>query len=303
MNNKMMIKYELSIEGQKQSLLNGGNGKQSQEIEITEITKDFLDIATINSNGSVILNIDWTTPDVTAIKVDFQIEKVDFPGYGNRKTLKKYLVRDSQKTPKFDSEQTANKLIQWFQINRKEYNQKKEELQKEVNQLNINFENELNQLKQESEKAYELYYQCEEETKKRKEEEEKEKKIEREQKEQEKLNWINEFGSDHLKKAVKLQYDCQRQYILERSKIEYPEFVIDFNNNAEWNERSNPSETAIDEVFNLVETGINAFVVWLTDYPSYNIDRYDDPYNDCDFEPCEAIVIANYLGKYNLVKY
>jgi hypothetical protein len=127
-----------------------------------------------------------------------------------------------------------------------------------------------------------------EEAARRKEEEEKtaaEKKAAAE----EKAAWIRAHGSDFLKRAYALGYDCQRQYVTERAEMEVPGSQVDFNDVLAWKSRSCPSEEALEMVEELISKGYNAEVVWLTDAP------------DLD-EPCEAVVIHNYLGKYNLVR-
>ncbi len=111
--------------------------------------------------------------------------------------------------------------------------------------------------------------------------------------EKEKQIWITEHGSDYLKRATKLNYNCQRKYITERVALEYPDYQIDFDERAEWKDRSCPSLAALDEVEELIEAKVKAKVVWLT----RQIENDDYPW-----DPCEAVVIQEYLSKYNLVK-
>lgn len=108
----------------------------------------------------------------------------------------------------------------------------------------------------------------------------------KEAREAERLAWIEAHGSDYLQRAVRLGYNCQRQYVTERAGLEFPDFQVDFDDKAEWRSRSCPSEEALVEVETLIEAGHNAEVVWLIPEP----------------DPCEAIVVKEYLGKYNLVK-
>lgn len=121
----------------------------------------------------------------------------------------------------------------------------------------------------------------------------------RERLEKEKLAWISEYGSDYLQRAVKLGYNCQRQYVTERAAKEFPGYALDFNNNATWKDRACPSMAALEEVERLIRQDYDAEVVWLTE-PIQEPEYSDDDY--CCFEPCETIVVRNYLGKYDLVK-
>lgn len=123
---------------------------------------------------------------------------------------------------------------------------------------------------------------------------------EKEAKEAEKTTWIAAHGSDYLKDAASLGYNCQRQYVTERAALEFPDFAADFDNNIKWNDRACPSPETLAEVKALVEAGYNALVVWLTDDGKGR--EYDDE-NWEEFEPCEAIVIRDYLGKYDLIKF
>lgn len=113
--------------------------------------------------------------------------------------------------------------------------------------------------------------------------------------------WINEHGSDHLRRAFARGHDCQRPYVIERAAKEAPGYVVDFENSAEWKARSYPSVAALDEVDGLEKSEPplgDTEIVWLTSAAKASRDD-DDLYG---YEPCEAIVIRNYLGKYILVK-
>lgn len=122
-------------------------------------------------------------------------------------------------------------------------------------------------------------------------------KAEREAREQEKTDWITSHGSDHLRRAHKLGYDCQRKYVTERANQEFPDFAVDFNEWARWQSRACPSKDALDIVEKLIEQGHNAECVWLV-HPPYGMG--EDEYPD-DFDPCEAVVVKDYLFKHTLV--
>lgn len=115
-------------------------------------------------------------------------------------------------------------------------------------------------------------------------------------KEAERREWIEAHGSDFLRKAVGAGYDCQRRYVTERVAIEHPGAVVDFEEHADWRDRSCPSEAALDKAL-----AVEGEVVWLTDYPlarKLGEHEYDD-YED--FEACEAVIVHDYLGKYRVV--
>jgi len=120
----------------------------------------------------------------------------------------------------------------------------------------------------------------------------------RERRKAEKQAWIAQHGSDRLRKAVELGYDCQRLYVTERVQSELPEFEIDFKDTADWCTRSCPSEEALNIVLECRNQGFDAKVVWLTDPPSSGHNDDGDDY----FEPCEAVVVEGYLDKYTLVR-
>lgn len=113
---------------------------------------------------------------------------------------------------------------------------------------------------------------------------------ERARRDAEKADWIAAHGSDHLKRAVAAGHDSQRRYVTERAAAEYPGYEVDFDDEAGWKSRSFPSEAALDEA---EKSG--GEVVWLTTRPAAR--EYDD-----EDQECEAVVVSNFLGKYDLIK-
>jgi hypothetical protein len=107
--------------------------------------------------------------------------------------------------------------------------------------------------------------------------------------------WALAHGSARLRKCVEQGYDCQRLYVVERAAMEYPGYVVDFDDAAEWRARSGPSEAALDEA-----ARVGGEVVWLTRVP------YDDgapeEYLAAWEGEVEAVVIHDYLGRYDLIK-
>jgi hypothetical protein len=113
------------------------------------------------------------------------------------------------------------------------------------------------------------------------------------------LGWINQHGSDRLKRAKTGVYNCQRLYIEERVALEFPEFDLDYSDDLSTKDRSCPSVNALNELDRYPQGRI----VWV----KLRHDRSDDDeyeYEDeDDYNGEEAIVIEDYLGSYTLVKY
>lgn len=119
--------------------------------------------------------------------------------------------------------------------------------------------------------------------------------------EAEKSRWIEAHGSEYLRRAcIEHGYDCQKRYVIERAAIEAATYIVDWHDGAEWKSRSCPSETALDELEIAASLYLGvAEIVWLT-APAQPERSTDDEYEP--FDPCEAVVIRGYLGKYDLVK-
>lgn len=120
-----------------------------------------------------------------------------------------------------------------------------------------------------------------------------------------KAAWVAAHGSDHLRRACARGHDCQRLYVMERAALELPGYTVDFEDNAAWKARSCPSKAALDEAERVEMLDlrpadeIEVRIVWLT-APAQD-ERDEDGYGD-EFEACEAVVVRDYLGKYNLVR-
>jgi hypothetical protein len=115
-----------------------------------------------------------------------------------------------------------------------------------------------------------------------------------------KAAWIETHGSDHLQRAFARGHDCQRLYVLERAAVELPGYVVDFEDNAEWKARSCPATDALDEAERVEKLGLpigSVEIVWLTSAAKASRDD-DDLYG---YQPCEAVVVHEYLGKYDAV--
>jgi hypothetical protein len=272
---KARIIYSLSEKGRKASILAGGNGKEKQELE-TDITPELLELAEVTREGDVVLNLSRTRPNTAIINSDGTIEKCYMSSAGNNT---------------FDEPQTVEQLIAWEKARIENLEKRVASLQPEAEEKKAQYE------KAQAAKEERL-------AREKREREELRRQIvaaeqERAEKAQaEKDDWISRYGSDYLKRATALGYNCQRQYVTERLAHELSEFELDFDNRMKYNSRSCPSMEALTEVENLIAAGYSAEVVWLT-HPAY---EFQDCLEAEEWENCEAIVIKQYLDKYEAVK-
>jgi hypothetical protein len=125
--------------------------------------------------------------------------------------------------------------------------------------------------------------------------------------EEQKAGWIVTAGSSRLQRAFAAGFDCQRLYVLERAAAEFSPFTVDFNDAAGWKPCVCPTEDALEllDTWSQYATahGFNKpNIVWLTAAPSAELpsDSSDEDYEK-PFRECEALVVLDYLGKYDLV--
>jgi len=280
-NKKAIVKYLLNEEGRKQSLLSGGDGKEVQVLEI-DATPEIIQLAKVTTDGDVFLSIGFSGNNVSvlsSIVLDVKIEGNLHKGYC------KYEERGNYH---FSSPQAPEVLLDW-ERNRLE-RISRPEIDTEYAKLRAEYAKRLDE---------QSAIREEQDARRREGKEAREKALEAEKegKELEKRTWIDRYGSDHLKKAVGLGYNCQRLYVEERVLLEHPNYTVDFDDVAEWKERSCPSKKALDELESVIIAGANAEIVWLTKLP------HNNQYNDClEFEGCEAVVQRQWLGKYDLIK-
>lgn len=115
---------------------------------------------------------------------------------------------------------------------------------------------------------------------------------EKETREREKADWIRQHGSDYLKDCLELGVKANKEYVIERAATEFPGYEVDYSDDAAWEEKFSPSSEALSELKKVRGLGAESEIVWLT-----------RPINEDDeFEPCEAVAIRCFLGKYDLIK-
>lgn len=113
--------------------------------------------------------------------------------------------------------------------------------------------------------------------------------------------WIATHGSADLKRAHQRGYKVASVYVRERAGVEFPGFMVDTTDEAEWGERSNPTGEALDleeqTLARVQELGTEYAVriVWLTTPPKA-FWRVEDAFVDR-----EAVVVLEWLGRYDLV--
>lgn len=290
---KIKIVYNLSEKGRKAILLQGGDGKAEQIIE-TDITPtpELLERASVYSDGTTV----WKINDQVHTDAEI-IGTWNFTGYmlnvrGSFYEEHKPYVRKKavQKPVRFDAPQTVESLLAYVKNTEMVVASKMAELNVLLPEKIALWEKAVAEHKERARAAAE--HEAEEKV---------QREVEKARRKQEKADWIATHGSDYLKRATKLEYDCQRQYVIERAGLELPDFQVDFDDQAEWNSRSCPGEEALTEVERLIEQGFEAKCIWLTNIIPVADSDDDDYYRD-ESEPREAIVIRGYLEKYDLIK-
>jgi len=271
MEKTMKVYYLLSEEGRKKSILAGGDGKRKQELEVP-VTAELLELSSVDYGGDIELKVGYSGTG-TGCATGAKIQK-DHQGF--------WVLRDTyQNSGIFDAPQTIEQLISWEKARRDRRKKAQEELEAKAG------ENELRRKELKDE------YEANLERRKSREALEKEAGIRRRK---EKLDWIEQFGSGHLQRAFRLDYDCQRKYVEERSAKEFPDYILDFDDDLDYEERVCPSEVSLRIIEPLIEKGYSAQVVWVTP----ESDSYYDYEDESSSDEYEAVLIRFYLDRYQL---
>ena len=293
---KVRVIYYLNEKGRKKSLLAGGNGNSMQEIE-ADITEELLEFAEVDSKGNAELRIGsyrrLGEPKIVGT-YNFRNYMWNVDEFYNEHKPKVTLEAEIQRF-EFDKPQTVESLLKFHkeklaEIARhdEEIRQKAQQLEKEILPEKIKlWEKAVADKKKEIAKIDAISAAHEAEKKRR---------------EQEKAEWIRKYGSDYLKDCLELGVKANLEYVVERAAMEFPDYIVDYAECADWEEKFSPSREALSELKKLRANGVDAEIVWLTKEPKVRKDDDDNYYYDDEFEPCEAILIRNYLGYYNLFK-
>ena len=95
--------------------------------------------------------------------------------------------------------------------------------------------------------------------------------------ETDKDTWIYTFGSQELQRCRTLGYECQKQYLKERLKLEYPGFTV------------------ADRVVKRVD--------YPTQYAIRQSSKYENAYVGERYYPTgEVMTVDNYLGEHQIIK-
>jgi hypothetical protein len=289
---KITAQIRLSEAGQKDALRKGVCAKDKQEIVYdVDVTDRILAVARIHSDGSIVIVSD----DDEKYLVDEQV-RYGAIFYDSVPTLDDVLFAiDTRRQQVQDYEHAKSIEAEEKQKEHEEYRQKL---------LDIFHASGLDGIRDEFrgyvvERAIQGYElpEIEEAFQAEKEAEEKRKEDDKNRLETEKKTWIEKHGSDHLREVYAAGYPCQRAYVEERVVYELGEdWTVDFGDRCAWEEKVMPSRAAMELKKKLKKQGHEAEIVWLTD------DGVEREYGDDEFSPCEAVVIRDYLSKYNVVR-
>lgn len=288
MTNKMVkVVYQLSNEGQKKSILMGGDGKCEQSFE-TPVTERLLKMADISAAGELTLNvqiskpeyiIERSYPNTTGIReIDGNCCKEIITG-----------VRYKSYSPwkdTFDEPQTIESILKAYDSVKELFVKMEKNIPEENKNLETEYLNKLEKIKNEHEK---------------KEAERVAHENEKLAREQEKADWIRTYGSEYLKNCLDLGVKANLEYVMERAAKEFPGYTVDYVDNASWEEKFSPSADALSELKKNRSLGVESEIVWLTE-PALLRKEDSNYYFEDEYEPCEAVVVRNFLGKYDLIK-
>lgn len=273
-------------------MLAGGSGKELQVVE-TEITADIVNLARVDSNGETWLAVGCGLTHQNELEKSSTYAPVVNLEVGSNYSHSEPKIEKVKESFCFDSVQTAESLIAWEKARIAKLATREMELQPELEKALVEYrarvekeEKDKEERKAESEKRSAAI-----EASNIKRDEEKK------QREQEKRDWILKHGSQYLKDCLELNVKANKEYVFERAGIEFPGYVVDYSDDARWDDKVSPSKEALKELKGLRAKKVESEIVWLKD-------RYFTESNDYDNNPtpCEAVMIHNYLGKYDLVK-
>ncbi len=274
----IQIFYGLSSSGQKRLLLDGGDGRRLQSVSV-RLTPEVLEWTTVDPDGN--------PEPIYTYTYHYTVE---CPMYG----APYIMSRRSEGLVEFDVPQTSDRLIDWFRVELAAREDRRVAAEAELVAALAQYEQKVAERKKATAEREAAQKQAE--------------RI-REQKKAEKAAWIDAHGSDYLKRATALGYDCQRWYASERAAFEFPGYVGDFDDQAGWNARVCPSMEALSEAERQIAAGHNAEIVWLTQYPDgtlvYDDDEWDEDEEEEEDKPddgVEAVVIHNFLAQYDLIR-
>jgi FMN phosphatase YigB (HAD superfamily) len=285
---KAKIFYLLSEAGRKDSIKKGGDGKAFQVIE-TDVTPEILELAKVTDDGQVLLAVGCAVDYKGERKAyDFAYPIQDYEMVQSS-VFEEPRIKPVLKEVFFDTVQTSEQLIAHEKARLERIAKNKAEVEKAVQEAMLVYK--ANQAQRALEKAA-----------LEKEKAERKAAIEAEKAafEKDRRDWILAHGSAYLRDCLEMGIKANLEYVVERAELEFPDFTVDYADNARWEEKFSPSPEALSELKELRKKDIDAEIVWLTSPAKERTD--DDCYYEQGFDPCEAILIRNFLGRYCLVK-
>lgn len=291
MTKMVKVTYWLSEAGQKNSLLAGGDGKHEQVFE-TPATERLIKMAKVSWDGEMTLEVKIGKP---RYKITNSYPKVTGIGEIDGNCCQEIITGVERPSYSYsigmllDEPQTIDSILAKYDAADKLFWDMEKAIPEENKKLEYNYKKRLAEVTARYEKKQAEAVAIE---------------AERVTREQEKADWIMKYGSDYLKDCLELDVKANLEYVVERANIEFPGYVVDYTNNTSWGEKFSPSKEALSELRRIRGLGVEALIVWLTSPAQVRKEDNDDceyDYRD-KYEPCEAVVIRNYLGKYDLAK-
>lgn len=283
---KAKLFYLLSEAGRKDSILKGGDGNKFQTIEV-EVTPEIISLSKVNEDGEVWLPVGCSgvisENSYNAPVSEFKICERKGIGW-----LSEPYIGEVKKNVYFDTLQTAEQLISYEKNRIARLNVSKMKAEEKLKSAMKVYEKKVAdyKAKEGKEKAEELAKS-------------EAMKAEKKAREKERTEWINVYGSQYLKDCLEMNVKANLEYVVERAAMEHPGFIVDYADNASWQEKMSPSLETLEDLKKLKAAGVDAEIVWLTS-PARVRNSEDD--EDYAFESCEAIHIKNYLGIYDLIQ-
>jgi hypothetical protein len=286
------LQYLLSEAGRKASLLAGGDGKEIQVIT-TEITPAIIELATVDTKGEVALHVGYR-PETRGAMQTMYPERVIVLVEVSQDKAGEWTLKKREDVQRFDYPQTVELLLAWESLRQHQVAAAKKLFEGKKGENEILWKRQSDERQAREENRRELIVTLDAQRDERKAKEAEAKKAY----EADRAAWIEANGSDYLKQGLGLGYNINRSYVDDRAAVEYPTFQVARGDDWNWGERINPTPEALVEVSALIEAGVKAEIVFLKEAPG---NRDEGGYRE--FDPCEAIMIHGYLGKYDLIKF
>lgn len=287
MAKEVKVTYYLSTEGQKLSILSGGDGKLKQELS-TPVTDELVSFAEVDRDGNLTIDAgafhepEWVTDEPEWFMLNVSLYRVNGVKWSSGK-----------RTFFFDKPQTVEGILAKLRSVQEKFVKMGQSIDEENERRLVEFEQRKEKYleKRAVEKANADTIAAEKAAQEQ----------QKAAREAERKDWILAHGSQYLKDCLELNVRANLEYVVERAGVEYPDYTVDYTDNAKWEDRFSPTPEALAELKQLRAKGVESEIAWLT-RPAKVRDDEDEYDEDNQFEACEAVVIRNFLGKYDLIK-